>query len=125
MARRAREGLGGHAALRGGDRNPCHGRDVSTGAGQRGVRAHGEREGAVPRRADDGVIAVMPAFLVHGVPDTHRPWAPLRARLRRTDVIAPSLPGFGCPLPAGLAASREGYVHWLAREIERLRAPVG
>jgi len=70
------------------------------------------------------VIAVVPAFLVHGVPDTHRLWAPLRARLRRTDVIAPSLPGFGCPLPAGFAASKEAYVDWLAREIERVGAPV-
>ena len=70
------------------------------------------------------MIAVMPAFLVHGVPDTHRLWAPLRARLRRTDVIAPSLPGFGCPLPAGFAASKEAYVDWLAREIERVGAPV-
>jgi pimeloyl-ACP methyl ester carboxylesterase len=66
----------------------------------------------------------MPAFLVHGVPDTHRLWATLRARLRRTDVIAPSLPGFGCTLPAGFAASKEAYVDWLAREIERVGAPV-
>src|SRR5882724_4309345 len=66
----------------------------------------------------------MPAFLVHGVPDTHRLWAPLRARLRRTDVVAPSLPGFGCALPAGFAATKEAYVDWLVREIERVGAPV-
>ncbi|TMB56467.1 MAG: alpha/beta hydrolase, partial [Deltaproteobacteria bacterium] len=66
----------------------------------------------------------MPAFLVHGVPDTHRLWAPIRARLRRTDVITPSLPGFGCALPPGFAASKEAYVDWLAREIERVGAPV-
>src|SRR5207247_5934508 len=79
------------------------------------------------RLARPSVLVVgplMPAFLVHGVPDTHRLWAPLRARLRRTDVITPSLPGFGCPLPAGFAASKEAYVDWLVREIERVGAPV-
>src|SRR5260370_1403956 len=55
---------------------------------------------------------------------TARRRAGLRARLRRTDVIAPSLAGFGCPLPEGFAASKEAYVDWLAREIERVGGPV-
>ncbi len=66
----------------------------------------------------------MPAVLVHGVPDTQRLWDPLRAHLRRTDVIAVSLPGFGVPLPGGFAATKEAYVDWLIREIERLGVPV-
>ena len=66
----------------------------------------------------------MPAFLIHGVPDTHRLWGPLCGRLRRTDIVAPSLPGFGCPLPPGFAATKEAYVGWLVREIERVGAPV-
>jgi len=37
----------------------------------------------------------MPAVLVHGVPDTHRLWRALAARLRRADVIPLSLPDFG------------------------------
>jgi len=66
----------------------------------------------------------MPAVLVHGVPDTHRLWDPLRAHLKRRDVIAVSLPGFGVPVPPGFAATKEAYVDWLIRELERLREPV-
>jgi len=66
----------------------------------------------------------MPAVLVHGVPDTHRLWDPLRSHLKRRDVIAVSLPGFGVPLPAGFAATKEAYVDWLIGEIERLGVPV-
>lgn len=66
----------------------------------------------------------MPVVLVHGVPDTHRLWAPLRSELRRSDVIAVPLPGFGVPLPSGFAATKEAYVDWLIAEIERLREPV-
>jgi pimeloyl-ACP methyl ester carboxylesterase len=66
----------------------------------------------------------MPAFLIHGVPDTHRVWDPLRAHLARRDVIAPSLPGFGTPLPPGFAATKEAYTEWCIGEIERLGMPV-
>lgn len=66
----------------------------------------------------------MPAFLVHGVPDTHRVWNPLRAHLTRRDVITPSLPGFDAPLPAGFDPVKESYVDHLIGEIERVGAPV-
>jgi pimeloyl-ACP methyl ester carboxylesterase len=49
----------------------------------------------------------MPAVLVHGVPDTHRVWAPLIQRLCRDDVVALSLPGFGCGVPAGFDCTTE------------------
>jgi pimeloyl-ACP methyl ester carboxylesterase len=39
----------------------------------------------------------MPAVFVHGVPDTTRLWDAVRARLERTDVVTPALPGFGAP----------------------------
>jgi pimeloyl-ACP methyl ester carboxylesterase len=66
----------------------------------------------------------MPAFLVHGVPDTHRLWDRLRAHLGRRDVIAPSLPGFGVPVPPGFAATKEAYAAWLIAELERVGEPV-
>jgi pimeloyl-ACP methyl ester carboxylesterase len=66
----------------------------------------------------------MPAVLVHGVPDTPRVWDALRAHLSRHDVLAPSLPGFGCPVPAGFAADKEAYVDWLVGEVERVGEPV-
>ena len=66
----------------------------------------------------------MPAFLVHGVPDTHRLWDAVRRHLTRTDVVAPDLPGFGVDTPPGFAATKEAYVDWLIAEIERVGAPV-
>lgn len=66
----------------------------------------------------------MPAVLVHGVPDTHRLWEPLRSHLKRSDVIAVSLPGFDAPVPPGFPATKEAYVDWLIDEIARLGGPV-
>jgi pimeloyl-ACP methyl ester carboxylesterase len=66
----------------------------------------------------------MPAFLVHGVPDTHRLWDALRSHLSRRDVLAPSLPGFGRAVPPGFDATKETYVEWLVGEIERVGEPV-
>ncbi|HJQ83023.1 MAG TPA: alpha/beta hydrolase [Candidatus Binatia bacterium] len=66
----------------------------------------------------------MPAVLVHGVPDTPRLWDRLRARLKRRDVLTPSLPGFGVPVPPGFDATKEAYVDWLIGELERVGEPV-
>ena len=66
----------------------------------------------------------MPAVLVHGVPDTHRLWERVRSHLARRDVVAVSLPGFGCPVPAGFAATKEAYADWLVAEIAGLGGPV-
>jgi pimeloyl-ACP methyl ester carboxylesterase len=62
------------------------------------------------------------AVLVHGVPETPAVWDPLRSHLRRTDVVALQLPGFGCPRPQGFDATKEQYVAWLVGELERLHA---
>ncbi len=64
---------------------------------------------------------LMPAVLVHGVPETPVVWAPLRSHLRRSDIVALRLPGFGCPAPAGFGATKEEYVAWLVEELERLQ----
>ena len=66
----------------------------------------------------------MTAVLVHGVPETERVWDALRAELERSDVVAPSLPGFGCPMPDGFIPTKEGYLDWLIGEIEQLGEPV-
>lgn len=68
--------------------------------------------------------AHMPAVLVHGVPDTHRLWDPVRSALARRDVLTPALPGFGCALPAAFPATKEAYVDWLVATLERLGEPV-
>ena len=64
----------------------------------------------------------MPTVLVHGVPETPALWDPLRAHLRRDDVVALQLPGFGCQRPPGFGATKEEYVSWLVAELERLVA---
>jgi len=66
----------------------------------------------------------MPAVLIHGVPDTHRLWDPVRHRLTRTDVEAWDLPGFGTPAPDGFGCSKKEYVDWLIQRLERFGEPV-
>jgi len=66
----------------------------------------------------------MPAVLVHGVPDTHRMWGAVRAELSRTDVITPSLPGFGTAAPDGFPATMDAYADWLTAQLEAIGEPV-
>src|SRR5256885_16186440 len=63
----------------------------------------------------------MPAVFVHGVPETPAVWDALRANLRRDDVVALQLPGFGCARPDGFGATKEEYVAWLVGELEALQ----
>ena len=66
----------------------------------------------------------MPAFLVHGVPDTHRLWDGVRSHLSRKDVVAPDMPGFGSDTPPGWTATKEAYVDWIIGRIEQVGEPV-
>nr|WP_009999534.1 alpha/beta hydrolase [Streptomyces clavuligerus] len=78
------------------------------------------------RRAFDhyGEGLLMPAILIHGVPDTHHVWDGVRRRLTRTDVEAWDLPGFGTPRPDGFGSTKEEYVDWLVERLERVGEPV-
>ncbi len=66
----------------------------------------------------------MPAFFVHGVPDTAHLWDGVREHLKRTDIIAPSMPGFGTPLPDGFDCTKDAYVSWLIARVEEVGEPV-
>lgn len=66
----------------------------------------------------------MPAFLVHGVPDTHHLWDDVRERLSRSEVIAPDMPGFGRDVPSGFGCTKEEYIDWLVAEVETVGEPV-
>lgn len=66
----------------------------------------------------------MPAILIHGVPDTHHVWDGVRRHLTRSDVEAWDLPGFGAERPAGFGSTKEEYVEWLVRRLERVGEPV-
>jgi pimeloyl-ACP methyl ester carboxylesterase len=66
----------------------------------------------------------VPAMLVHGVPDTAALWAPLLASLDRDDVLCPSLPGFGTPVPSGFGCTKDEYASWLADEVRNVGEPV-
>jgi pimeloyl-ACP methyl ester carboxylesterase len=64
----------------------------------------------------------MTTVFIHGVPDTARVWSRL-APLISGDGVALALPGFGCALPPGFAASKEDYLGWLISALEALPAP--
>ena len=66
----------------------------------------------------------MPAFFVHGVPDTEHLWDGVRSHLTRTDIIAPSMPGFGTPLPDGFDCTMDAYAAWLIARVEEVGEPV-
>lgn len=66
----------------------------------------------------------MAVVLVHGVADTYRVWDAVRANLDRDDVVAIALPGFDSPLPESFSATKEAYLDWLIRQIERIGRPV-
>ena len=57
-------------------------------------------------------------------PTRRRCGTALRSHLTRTDVVAPNLPGFDAPLPAGFGATKEEYVDWVIGEIEKVGEPV-
>ena len=61
---------------------------------------------------------------IHGVPDTHRLWDRIRARLTGRRTVALALPGFGCPRPPDFSATKEAYVDFAIGEIERCGEPV-
>lgn len=69
----------------------------------------------------------MATFFLHGVPDTPFMWTPLISALGLgpTDYVAPALPGFVSPLPAGFDCSKEAYLDWLIDALERQNAQSG
>jgi pimeloyl-ACP methyl ester carboxylesterase len=68
----------------------------------------------------------MPAFLVHGNPDTAALWDKVRERLGdyEDEVFAADLPGFAQPEPDGFPCTKEAYVDWIVERLEGLGAGV-
>lgn len=66
----------------------------------------------------------MPAFFIHGVPDTAELWDGVRSHLKRHDVVALNMPGFNAPVPDGFDATMDSYAAWLIARIEELGEPV-
>ena len=64
----------------------------------------------------------MPAFLVHGNPDTARLWDGVIDHLERygDDVVAAELPGFAQAAPDGFPCTKEAYVDWIVEHLEGL-----
>ncbi|MFN8216013.1 MAG: alpha/beta hydrolase [Solirubrobacterales bacterium] len=64
----------------------------------------------------------MPAFLVHGNPDTAALWDGVRAELGAAadEVVAADLPGFAAPAPDGFPCTKEAYVEWIVEQLEAL-----
>jgi pimeloyl-ACP methyl ester carboxylesterase len=64
----------------------------------------------------------MIVFL-HGVPETAALWEKVRGQLA-AESLALSLPGFGCPRPAGFGATKDDYVDWVIEQLDQLGGPV-
>lgn len=64
----------------------------------------------------------MPAFLVHGNPDSSILWDRVVQHLGEYDgeIVAGDLPGFGSPAPEGFPATKESYVEWICEQCEAL-----
>lgn len=64
----------------------------------------------------------MPAFLVHGNPDSSRLWDMVVPHLGSygEEVVAADLPGFARPAPDGFACTKEAYVDWIVACLEDL-----
>ena len=64
----------------------------------------------------------MPAFLVHGNPDSARLWSRTVEHLGDYDgeIVAADLPGFADPAPDGFARTKESYVDWISARLEEL-----
>jgi pimeloyl-ACP methyl ester carboxylesterase len=65
----------------------------------------------------------MTAVFVHGFPETSVVWDPLR-KVLDGDSIAPRLPGFGTPRPAGFTATKDAYAEWLAELLSGIEEPI-
>lgn len=61
---------------------------------------------------------------IHGYPDTHRVWDPVRSQLRGYDTVALDFPGFGTPRPAGYTSTRWEMADWLTDQLRRAGPPV-
>jgi pimeloyl-ACP methyl ester carboxylesterase len=64
----------------------------------------------------------MPAFLVHGNPDSSRLWRRVIDELGsyEGEIVAADLPGFANPAPDGFPATKEAYVEWIVAQLEAL-----
>lgn len=60
-------------------------------------------------------------IFLHGVPDTPAMWTPLirELDLSNDEYLAPALPGFVGPPPAGFTSTKEQYVDWFIIELEQ------
>jgi pimeloyl-ACP methyl ester carboxylesterase len=64
----------------------------------------------------------MPAFLVHGNPDSSALWDGVIEQLDAygEEIVAADLPGFAHPAPEGFPATKESYVEWIVEQLEKL-----
>ena len=61
---------------------------------------------------------------IHGYPDTHRVWDPVRAQLSGYDTVALDFPGYGRDLPASMTGTRWEMAEWLTGQLRRFGQPV-
>jgi pimeloyl-ACP methyl ester carboxylesterase len=64
---------------------------------------------------------------LHGVPDTPAMWAPVidELGLTESEYVAPAMPGFSTPIPAGFSCTKEAYVDWYISILEAIASKSG
>jgi pimeloyl-ACP methyl ester carboxylesterase len=68
----------------------------------------------------------MPAFLVHGNPDTSAEWDGVIGHLGGYGeaIVAADLPGFAEAAPEGFPCTKEAYVEWIVKQLEGMGGTV-
>ena len=65
----------------------------------------------------------MTIVFVHGSPETYEIWESLRKKINQ-DTIAVELPGFGNKPPNNFKGTKDGYVDWLVKFLEKVDQPI-
>jgi pimeloyl-ACP methyl ester carboxylesterase len=66
-----------------------------------------------------------PIVFIHGYPDTHRLWDPIRSHLQGYDTVALDFPGYGgAPRPEGYTGTRWEMAEWLTAQLRTFDEPV-
>jgi pimeloyl-ACP methyl ester carboxylesterase len=61
---------------------------------------------------------------LHGYPDTHRVWDPVRSHLKEYDTVALDFPGYGRPMLKGMTGTRWEMAEWLTGQLRSFGKPV-
>ena len=68
-------------------------------------------------------MVILTIVFVHGLPETYEIWDSLRKKINQ-DTIAVTLPGFGNKPPNNFKGTKDAYVDWLVKFLEKVDQPI-